>query len=139
MNKKSIMGVAILIIATMLTAFKCGGGNEPEPEPNLQEKWVWIQGDKKVILDLHQTESKYYTTVEGENQFILFPDSMWTYYKIVNDTMYTRWENGEFPTGNDQFGKWIILQHTDQNFELVYVGTLPTIPIIRNYLFNPLN
>jgi hypothetical protein len=36
MNKKSIMGVAILINATMLTAFSCGEGNEPENGTKIQ-------------------------------------------------------------------------------------------------------
>jgi hypothetical protein len=133
----------LLLIPALMLVMSSFSGCEQKSLENLQEEWVWTQGNANVTLNLYPTESKFYSTVENINSSgvgnILFPNNTWVYYKMVGDTMYTRKENENFPDGNARYGKWLIHQHTEQYLEMEYAGTLPTIPTITNYLFNSQN
>jgi len=134
-----------LIIPALFIAMASFSGCEKTNtvDNNSQETWVW-SFDGLTTLDLYSSENKYHTTVVGDfsdpshigDRDVLFANNTWTYYKMVGDTMYVRGENENFPPIGAQYGKWLIHQHTEQYLEMEYMGTLPAIPIITDYLFN---
>jgi hypothetical protein len=143
-NKFILKLIYIIVPALMLVMSSFSGCEKQNIQgTGAQENWIWSQDGVTVRLNLYQSESKFYSIVEEETTEhlnIFFQNDTWTYYKMVGDTMYVILENETFPTESDRYNKWLILQYNEQNFEMEYVGTLPTIPTaIIKYLFNHQN
>ena len=132
-----------LIPALLFLISFCGcGGNPPCDDCNTPndttnvEKWIWMQN---VTLDLYPKDNKLYSTIIApSNIIIMFLDDNWLYYKMVGDTMYIRGEGYDFPAENDSYGKFLILQHTEEFLEMKYLG-ITTGNCVTYYLFNRQN
>jgi hypothetical protein len=142
--------LAVTITACEKSSLPNGNGNTSQQDTTItdtidqqiigvSEDWECILcdqiGDTLIIITLsfYHSENKFFSKVSHYTSYrpqILFGDSSWVNYVISNDTMYYIQDSY-----NWKLPAWALRYYSNDIMEMYYFGYLPTIPIMRHYIF----